>query len=161
MSVLQACFHYNNNEQNTNTWPDNNGKYGNWNTRTKWLQWCYPVIVNQLWTAYIHATRDGSITITFHVIVINYNYFRNCNLIVIETQEWKVIVIVIDLTEKSNYNYMSITFQLLFNYFMIISKFCNWCFELYITVFMDWSWIDNSAYCMYFSCLLWSGQETF
>ena len=44
--------------------------------------------------------RDGSITITFDVIVINYNYFCNCNLIVIEYWNQKVIVIVIVIWPK-------------------------------------------------------------
>ena len=85
-------------------------------------------------------TRDGSITITFDVIVINYNYFCNCNLIVIESFDEKVIVIVIviehyfqkviviviviDSTGKSNFNYISITFQLHFNFFFKISYDC-------------------------------------
>ena len=66
--------------------------------------------------------RDRSITITFAVIVINYNYFGNCNLIVTKSfcQEVIVIVIVIgyyflkviviviviDPTAKSNYSYI-------------------------------------------------------
>ena len=73
-------------------------------------------------------SRDGSITITFDVIVIDYNYFCNWNLIVIEIFRQnviviviehyfaKVIVIVIDLTGKSNFIYISITFQLHFKF---------------------------------------------
>ena len=67
------------------------------------------------------------------VIVINYNYFCNCNLIVIEYWNKKVIaiviviwpkigkvivvVIVIYFTDKSNLNYISITLQLHYNLF--------------------------------------------
>ena len=73
-----------------------------------------------------------SITITFDVIVIYYNYFRNCNLIVIEywnqkvivivtwPKNGKVIVIVIYFTDKSIFNYISITFQFIFKTFFKI-----------------------------------------
>ena len=74
-------------------------------------------------------TKDGSITITFDVIVIKDNYFCNCNLTVIESFDkkviviviedyfQKVIVIVIDPIGESNFNYILITFQLHFKFF--------------------------------------------